>query len=247
MATPLDLPLPEITGEEFHQAWTRFELVATAKAVNGTTPDRKKLVLPILLRGELVEYYVERDVDEDTRGNLANFKSFLMTKVGLVRDSLTSSQLFMSRSQLPGERILDYVADLKKLFTEAYETENSTSAILVQLFLTGLLPPIRHQLLLQGKPGTLTQAVKDAVKIEYALNFAGEADNSEEVNVVHRKPSTQEPSGYNKLQESLYQISKCLEALEMGQKQSPLPPTEHTNRSYHNQPTHAWTSTRETT
>ena len=147
MATPLDLPLPEITGEEFHQAW----------------------------------------------------KSFLITKVGLVRDPLTSSQLFMSRSQRPGERILDYVADLKKLFTEAYETDNSTSAILVQHFLTGLLPPIHCQLLLQGKPGTLPQAVKDAVKIEYAdyaLNFAGEADNSQEVNVVHHKPSTQEPSGY---------------------------------------------------
>ena len=173
MATPLDLPLPEITGEEFHQAWTRFELVATAKEWND---DRKKLVLPALLRGKLVEYYVE--ADEDTRGNLANLKSFLMTKVGLVRDPLTSSQLFMLRSQRRGERILDYAADLKKLFTEAYETENSTSAILVQRFLTGLLPPIRRQLLLQGKPGTLIQAVKDAVKVEYALNFAGEADDS---------------------------------------------------------------------
>ena len=109
--------------------------------------------------------------------------------------------------------------------------------MLVQRFLTGLLPPIRRQLLLQGKPGTLTRAVKDAVKIEYALNFAGEADDSQEVNVVHRKPSTQEPSGYNNLQESLDQISKRLEALEMGQKQSPLPRTEHADRSYHNQPT----------
>ena len=29
MATPLDLPLPEITVEDFQWAWTRFECVAT--------------------------------------------------------------------------------------------------------------------------------------------------------------------------------------------------------------------------
>ena len=79
---------------------------------------------------KLVEYYVE--ADEMTHENLANLKTFLMTKVGLVCDPLTLSQLFMSHSQQPGERILDYVADLKELFTEAYPSENLTSAILLQ-------------------------------------------------------------------------------------------------------------------
>jgi len=67
MATPLDLPLPEITTVEFHQAWTRFELVANAKEWN---TDRRKVVLPALLRGKLVEYYME--ADEATRGDLAD-------------------------------------------------------------------------------------------------------------------------------------------------------------------------------
>ena len=122
MATPLDIPLPEITSGEFHQPWTRFELVSSAKEWNNK---RKKLVLPTLLCRKLVEYYVK--ADETTSGNLANLKIFLMTKVGLVSDPLMSSQLFMSRSQQPGERTLDYVADLKKLFTEAYASENLTS------------------------------------------------------------------------------------------------------------------------
>ena len=77
MATPLDLPLPEITTEEFHQAWTRFELVADAKEWNA---DRRKLVLPTLLRGKLVEFYVE--AKDATRGDLANLKTFLISKVG---------------------------------------------------------------------------------------------------------------------------------------------------------------------
>ena len=233
MATPLDLPLPEITTVEFHQAWTRFELVANAKEWN---TDRRKVVLPTLLRGKLVEYYME--ADEATRGDLAELKTFLMTKVGLVRDPLTSSQLFMSRSQHPGERILDFVADLKKLFKEAYSTEDLTSTILLQRFLTGLLPPIRRQLLLRGTPNTLVQAVKDAADIEYALNFAGEVDNTQDVNVIRHKPSTQESFGQNKLQESLDQIIKRLEALETVQKQSSLPPTEHADGSHRNQPSH---------
>ena len=225
------ISLPEITTEEFHQAWTRFELVADAKEWNA---DRRKLVLPTLLRGKLVEFYVE--ANDATRGDLSNLKTFLMSKVGLVRDPLTSSQLFMSRSQHPGERILDYVADLKKLFKEACSTEDFTSTILLQRFLTGLLPPIRRQLLLRGKPNTLDEAVRDATNIEYALNFAEEADNTQEVNVIHHKPSTQESSGKNKLQESLDQIVRRLEALETIQKQPSLPPAGYTDRPYRNQP-----------
>ena len=98
-----------------------------------------------------------------------------------------------------------------------------------------MFPPIRRQLLLQGKPDTLTQAIKDAVNIEFALNFAGEADsNSQEVNAVHHKPR-QEPSGHNKLQESLDQIVKRLEALETSQRQSSLPPAEYSDRSHRSQ------------
>ena len=88
MATPLDLPLPEITSGEFHQAWTRFELVASAKEWND---ERKKLVFSTLLSGKLVQYYME--ADEMTHGNLANLKTFLITKVGLARDLFTLSQL----------------------------------------------------------------------------------------------------------------------------------------------------------
>ena len=134
MATPLDLSLPEITSEKFHQAWTRFELVAE------WSDDRKKVVLPTLFHRKLVKYYME--ADEATHGNLAILKTFLMIKVGLVCAPLTSSQLFMSRSQRRAKRILYNVADFKKLFTEAYTTEDFSSTVLLQRFLTGLLPLI---------------------------------------------------------------------------------------------------------
>ena len=34
MTAQLDLPLPEITIEDFHRAWTRFNLVSTVKEWN---------------------------------------------------------------------------------------------------------------------------------------------------------------------------------------------------------------------
>lgn len=73
----IDLPLPEITIEEFHRAWIRFELVVKAKEWND---EQQKLVLPTLLRGKLVDYYTE--ADKGTRGDLEQLKTMLMTKAG---------------------------------------------------------------------------------------------------------------------------------------------------------------------
>jgi len=71
----LDLPLPEITVEDFSHAWKHFELVAAAKEWN---PAKKTTVLPILLHGKLVDIYTE--LSEETRGDLAEVKKELMKK-----------------------------------------------------------------------------------------------------------------------------------------------------------------------
>ena len=101
---------------------------------------RQNLVLPTLLRGKLVEFYVE--ASDETRRSLEQLKTFLLAKAGLARDPLVSSQLFMARSQNPGEKVSDFVVALKTLFKEAYGAEEGNSAILLQRFLTGLLLPI---------------------------------------------------------------------------------------------------------
>ena len=46
-----------------------------------------------------------------------------------------------------------------------------TSAVLLQHFLTGLRPEIGRQLLLTNKPANFADALKDAIDIEYALQF----------------------------------------------------------------------------
>ena len=68
-----ELLLPEVTVEDFLRTWKRFELVATK-------------VLPTLLRGKLVDIYI--NLDDGTKADLAEVKKALMKKVGLVKDPL---------------------------------------------------------------------------------------------------------------------------------------------------------------
>ena len=76
-----ELPLPEVTVEDFLWAWKRFELVATAKEWN---PEKRAKVLPTLLRGKLVDIYI--DLDDGTKADLAEVKKALMKKAGLIKD-----------------------------------------------------------------------------------------------------------------------------------------------------------------
>ena len=115
----------------------------------------------------------------------------------------------------------DYATDLKKLFQESYPEESQASPILLQRFLTGLSPPVCHQLLLNGKPGALDQAITDATSIEYALNFQPALEEPTEVNVVHQQPPTSANKDSQKLQSLMEAMTKRLEELEIQQPRSP--------------------------
>ena len=93
-ATQLHLPLPEISVENFSRVWTQFELVAAAKQWE----DAKQVtILPTLLRGKLIDYYVELDTGQ--RGSLKSLQTALMTKAGLLQDPLTAGHAFSEKHQ----------------------------------------------------------------------------------------------------------------------------------------------------
>ena len=87
MAAQLDLPLPELSVENFSRAWTQFELVAAAKQWD----EAKQLtILPTLLRERLLDYSVELDTDK--KGSLRALKEALMTKAGIAQDPLMAGR-----------------------------------------------------------------------------------------------------------------------------------------------------------
>lgn len=215
MAESMDIPLPELTVENFKRAWTRFELVAKAKEWNAA---KQLIVLPTLLRGKLVDYYTE--FDDDTKGDIGKIRLALAKATGRVEDPLVAARTFVSRDQGPEERVEDFANDLKRLFKLAYPSEDAKSSVLLQRFLTGLRAAISQQLLLRKKPEDLAEAIEGAIQVEYALTFdGGRPQNPKEVNLVQTSPKPSPkplPSEEQliKLQEAIGDMTKRMEALE---------------------------------
>ena len=219
MAVQLDLPLPELTVNNFSRTWTQFKLVATAKQWDKA---RQFMILPTLLRERLLDYYVELDTDQ--KGSLRALKTALMMKAGIGQDPLTAGRAFGTRRRGPQERAADFATALLKLFFQAYPEENVTSSILLQQFLTGLHAPVSKQVLLRGQPGNLEEAISEATRAEYALNFDAQTrPMSSAVNVVHIQEPCQAPNkkrdsptvetiGWEEVRRTLEMISSRIEA-----------------------------------
>ena len=194
-----DLPLPEITPEEFTRAWTRFELVAAAKQ---WSTERQAAILSILLRGKLVDHYVELDMT--TRTDLKQLKTALMTKAGLTQDSLMAGKMFILRCQCPGRQAEDFADELKKLFGRAYPARCCCAG---NHFAQAGLP---CQVLLCWKPTTFAQAIKNVTEMEYALNFENQSEPKRDINAISQPNLMDHSKLAAQLQQTLDQMSKCL-------------------------------------
>ena len=93
--------------------------------------------------------------------------------------------------------------------------EDVTSGILLQRLLTGLHVPVSRQILLHGQPSTFEQAIKEAMEIEYSLNFETKAEPVKVINAVSNHDPLREPNVEMQLQKILDQMTKCMESLEM--------------------------------
>ena len=107
-AQSLELPLPEITTDDFVRAWSRFSLVAAAKKWD----EAKQLeYLPTLLSGKLIDIYLE--LDEESKADMKTLRSALAEKAGLAQDALSAARAFIERTQRPEEKVAHYASQLK--------------------------------------------------------------------------------------------------------------------------------------
>ena len=220
----MDLQLPELTIDDFHRAWTRFELVATAKECN---EEKRLTIVPTLLRGKLIDYYTE--FDDATKTNLATLKKALQEKAGLMKDPLMASRSFNQRNQSPNEKVDEYASELKRLFKQAYPDEDMASTVLLQKFLTGLHPPIARQRLLKKKPDNLSVADISYLP-EQPINMLNDG-----------KKRSKQHGEYAKLQKTVDALAKQLESLEatlQKPQETPAPrqnsqPSRQSRGSYH--------------
>ena len=178
MAGQIELPLPEISTDNFSRGWLRFQLVAKAK---GWDEDQQKTILPTLLRGDLLDAYL--GISDEERASLNTMKEALAKRAGVTKHPLLMCKLFSEKCQGAHQRVLEYATELTKLFKEAYPSEEATSGVLLQRFLAGLNPSISQQVLLKGQPSSLEEAVKTATEVESVLQF-GRSQQQEEMPLV---------------------------------------------------------------
>ena len=145
----MDIPLPEITIEDFHQAWTRFEWWLQRR--NGVKTS-SWLSFQLEVGGLLYR--------------LGRRKAFrpgaleITQEESRIDDGPTRRCAEVSiPSQKPQERVSDFATDLKKLFGLVYPEGAKSSSVLLWRFLTGLHPEISRHVLLKGRPSSLEKAM----------------------------------------------------------------------------------------
>ena len=144
----------------------------------------------------------------------------MQEKAGLKKDPLMASRNFNQRDQLLNEKVDNYASELKQLFKQAYPAKATDSTVLLQKFLTGLQPSIAHQLLLKQRPERLSDAIKDAVDIEYALQFdksivEAKPDVNQSLDPINMlKSKSHQEQDYSKLQKTVDSLAKQVELLE---------------------------------
>lgn len=215
MATPLEIPIPEITRGDFDRSWTRFSLVAAAKEWD----DAKQLtIIPTLLKGKLLDHYIElTDVE---KASMADLKKNLTSKAGLTKNKLTAARDFQSRIQGTTEAAGEYASDLKKKFKQAFPEEATTSAVLLQKFLTGLRPTTSCQVMLKGEPQTFEDAIKVAKDVENALEFNREMrEDGEPKEILSIDKTQQLQDTVERLAKTIEGMTKKIEKLEMRERQ----------------------------
>ena len=197
------LTLPKINAdsrEEFDRSWKRFEVIAAANKWEG---GRDLVILPALLRGKLLDIYMQ--LPDSDKADLATLKKALADRAGLTRDPLLSAKRFGERCQELRESVRDFEMALCKLFTEAYPDDDvKTASVLLGRFATGLRPELARQVLLCGTPTNLDDAVKDAIRVERAMGL----DDEQRVQAV-------QTGGREDLREVLDKLVGRMEALEL--------------------------------
>ena len=73
--------------------------------------NKQLTVIPTLLRGKLIDYYVE--LDDATKNYLALLKAALLNKSGKKEDPLVASRCFNQRNQSQDEKVTDFSDALK--------------------------------------------------------------------------------------------------------------------------------------
>ncbi|MCG8112821.1 MAG: hypothetical protein N0E59_18855 [Candidatus Thiodiazotropha taylori] len=132
-----DFKLPPFNGKEDWKVWlNRFEAVATRK--HWSDDDKLDNLLP-RLQGRAGDF-VYTQLNKQTISSYPELIKELNSRFRVVETQKTFAAKFSQRTQKPSETVEEYAAELKRLYSKAYKSRDSTTRQedLVRRFLDGL-------------------------------------------------------------------------------------------------------------
>ena len=140
---------------------------------NPTYTDKRHQIFPLRLRGSAIEFY--QSLDNATKGN------YTLLKAELQRQYLEPPEFFRSaltkRTQGSGEKVSEFLADLKLLASKAYPTGSVDvrNHVVLQAFLDGIFNPHVRIELRKQKPADIPAALEQAIHIDAVYRLENSA------------------------------------------------------------------------
>ena len=140
---------------------------------NPTYTDKRHQIFPLRLRGSAIEFY--QSLDNATKGN------YTLLKAEFQRQYLEPPEFFRSaltkRTQGSGEKVSEFLADLKLLASKAYPTGSVDvrNHVVLQAFLDGIFNPHVRIELRKQKPADIPAALEQAIHLDAVYRLENSA------------------------------------------------------------------------
>ena len=214
MAQQLEIPLPEITMEDFERAWTRLDLVAAAEKWDNA---KQLAIIPALLHGG-----VSRLLCGAEWGGLhrhADAKEDVVCKGWAGQGSLVLGKVLQYEEAGPGRESCRFCLWPQEAVQPGLpQWEYPVTCVVVML----------PHWLAKGlsvssccwKVGQLDQAINEATEVEYALHFSRE---TAEVHAVQQSTSDKHLAQLTQTMEMALQLEKLESKLQVESQRLPTP------------------------
>ncbi|KAI8499504.1 hypothetical protein Bbelb_225550 [Branchiostoma belcheri] len=178
------------TDDDFTLWLNKFDLYATSQKY---TPEERAMALPTFLDHHALRFYL--GLPRQARATYSTLTQRLATAFSKEHYIYTFRQSLQERTRQPGEPLIVFALDLRRLVSQAYPEYNEAAVegLTLDYFFRGIDPTIRRRLR-EVQATTVDQAVKTATMLEQAATAAAwEANNAHAVDPTFHHPGGRSP------------------------------------------------------
>ncbi|KAI8511935.1 hypothetical protein Bbelb_110350 [Branchiostoma belcheri] len=216
------------TDDDFTLWLNKFDLYATSQKY---TPEERAMALPTFLDHHALRFYL--GLPRQARATYSTLTQRLATAFSKEHYIYTFRQSLQERTRQPGEPLIVFALDLRRLVSQAYPEYNEAAVegLTLDYFFRGIDPTIRRRLR-EVQATTVDQAVKTATMLEQAATAAAwEANNAHAVDPTFHHPAVSAVRNDTSLHRTVADLARQVSDLTDLLKHHRISPTDDPPRS----------------